>query len=252
VILDALKASDKDKVAAQYELYMRQLAPIIKQPFYHTVGNHDVFGWIGLPNPARPTELYGKRAYEKRLGPTYYSFNYKHCHFVALDSIGRTKDSVDGSAYYGVVDKVQLDWLRKDLSQITASTPVIMVTHIPTVNALGSIYGLKGDVVSTPSGEKAPKHQIANFPELFGEVLKGYNFKLALAGHYHTYEAIHWKTNQADALLVVGGSVCGEWWKGDRTIGPASWPEGFTVIQVDGEQFKPNYVAYGWKGTDEQ
>ncbi|MBI4832508.1 MAG: metallophosphoesterase, partial [Candidatus Lindowbacteria bacterium] len=245
VILDALKLNDEGKVAVQYDLYTNQLAPIIKKPFYHTLGNHDVFGWVGLPNPKPAPELYGKKGYEKYLGPTYYSFNYKHCHFVVLDSIGRTNDRAEGSTYYGFVDPAQLEWLRKDLSKVSTSTPIVIVTHIPTINALGSLYGLKSEVVTTPSGDPAPKHQVQNFAQLLGETLKGYNFKLALAGHYHTYEEIHWHDNQHDALFVVGGSICGEWWKGDRTVGAASWPEGFTVVKVNGQEFKPSYAPYG-------
>lgn len=251
IVLDALKA-DQETAQKQYDLYVNKLEPLITAPFYHTLGNHDVFGWLSLPNPNPEPPLYGKKMYEKYFGPRYYSFNYKHCHFVVLDSIALGRPLPKEATYYGFIDQAQLDWLKQDLKEIAPSQPVIVVTHIPTINALSSLYGLKSEVAATPAGDIVLKHQVSNFPQLFGEVLKGYNFKLALAGHYHTYEEVHWQTNAHNALFVVGGSVCGEWWKGDRRIGFASWPEGFTLIKVDGERFDVSYVSYGWKGEEEQ
>ncbi|RJP23742.1 MAG: hypothetical protein C4520_05685 [Candidatus Abyssobacteria bacterium SURF_5] len=251
IILDALR-TDQGLAQKQYELYLNELAPLIHAPFYHTIGNHDVFGWISMPNPRPVPPLYGKKMYEAYFGPRYYSFNYDHCHFVVLDSVARGKLLNGEISYFGFVDHAQLNWLRKDLKHIDRSQPVVIVTHIPTVNALASVYGLKRELAVTPAGDTVPKHQIMNFAELFGEILRGYNFKLALAGHYHTYEMIHWKTNLYDALFVVGGSVCGEWWKGDHAIGYESWPEGYTLIEVDGERFMPSHISYGWKGENER
>ncbi|UCD56451.1 MAG: metallophosphoesterase, partial [Candidatus Hydrogenedentota bacterium] len=87
IILDALKLSDDALAQRQYELYKDQLVSLIKSPFYHALGNHDVFGWLASPGPDRVSPLYGKKMYEKYFGPAYYSFDYKHCHFVVLDSI---------------------------------------------------------------------------------------------------------------------------------------------------------------------
>lgn len=45
IIFDALALSDEEKGREQYDFYTKSLAPIIKSPFYHALGNHDVFGW---------------------------------------------------------------------------------------------------------------------------------------------------------------------------------------------------------------
>ena len=252
IIFDGLRAPDQKIVREQYDLYGSHLLPLIGAPFYHTLGNHDIFGWTGLPDPDPVPRLYGKEMYKKYFGPTYYSFNYEHCHFVVLDSLGRAKNEAGQTAYYGSIDDAQLEWLRKDLSEVERSSPIIIVTHIPTINALGSLYGLRTEIVLTPDGERTAKHQVHNFQQLFGDVLKGYNLKLALAGHYHTFERIYWKDSNHDALFVVGGSICGEWWKGDRVVGYSSWPEGFTLIKVDGNEFDVSYIPYGWSGVEEQ
>ncbi len=245
IISDALKTSDERLAEQNFKLYKSQLAPIIKSPFFHDVGNHDVFGWVALPEPKPVPRLYGKKMYEKYFGPTYYSFNYKQCHFVVLDSISRTKTDTGDTTYFGFIGPTEIEWLRKDLAEIDRSRPVIMVSHIPTINALGSCFGINNEVVSMPWGDKTLKHQIANLQELLGDVFNGYNFKLALAGHYHTFEEVHWKDNMHDCMFVVGGSICGDWWKGDRAVGRISWPRGYTVIKVNGEHFDVSYVPLG-------
>ena len=252
IIFDAMRASEQSAAESQYKLYKNRLAPIIESPFYHAIGNHDVFGWISLQDSDPPPPLYGKKMYNKYFGPTYYSFNYEHCHFVVLDSIGKIKGESGGTTYHGFIDTVQLEWLRKDLAQVSRATPIVIVTHIPMINALASLFGLKSEVVIMPDGERIPKHQVYRFSRLLGGTLKGYNLKLVLAGHYHSYEEVHWKTSEHNALFVVGGSVSGEWWKGDHSAGASSWPEGFTLVEVDGEKFETSYIPYGWKGTEEQ
>lgn len=252
VIFDALKTSDENAVEGQYKLYKSQLAPVIKSPFYHTIGNHDVFAWAAPSDTDPIPPLYGKAMFKKYFGPTYYSFNYGRCHFVVLDSIGRTKTEAGETTYHGFIDDVQVEWLRKDLAAVGKEKPIIIVTHIPMINALASLFGTKSEVVPGPDGERTPKHQIHNLALVLGDVLRGYNFKLALAGHYHTFEEVHWKSNEHDTRFIVGGSICGEWWKGDHRLGLSSWPEGFTLIEVDGEKFAASYIPYGWKGTEEQ
>ena len=252
VVFDAMKAADEKLAENQYSLYKNSLAPIIKSPFYHTIGNHDVFGWTAMPEPNPVPPLYGKRMFNKYFGPSYYSFNYKHCHFIVLDSIGRTEGEDGEPTYHGFVDETQIEWLRKDLAAVDRERPIIIVTHIPMINALASLFGLKGEVVPLPGGGTTPKHQIHGFARLLGDALRGYNFKLALAGHYHTFEEVHWKSNECDAVFIVGGAICGGWWKGDHRVGLSSWPEGFTMVEVDGQKFTASYISYGWKGTEEQ
>ena len=252
IIFDAIRTADAEKAKAQYGLYKNELAPIVKSPFYHSMGNHDIFAWVALPDPEPVPLLYGKEMFKKYFGPTYYSFNYKHCHFVVIDSLGKIRAESGETTYHGSVDTAQLEWLKKDLAAIDSDTPIIIVSHIPMINALASLFGTKSELVTRPDGTKVPKHQVQNLARILGEVLRGRNFKLALAGHYHTFEEVRWKSNEHDTRFVVGGSICGEWWKGDHRLGLSSWSEGFTLMHVDGENFAASYIPYGWKGTEEQ
>jgi len=248
VILDGKKA---ELAEAQFELYTSELAPLIKAPFYHSVGNHDVVGWVGPPDPD-PSPMYGKGMFKKYFGPTYYSFNYGHCHFIVLDSIARIETESGEATYHGSVDNAQIEWLKKDLATVPSEAPIILVTHVPMINALASLFGTKDELVPGPEGEQIPKHQVYGFARLLGITLKGRNLKLALAGHYHTFEEVRWLSNEHDTRFIVGGSICGEWWKGDHRLGLASWPEGFTKIEVEGDKFFADYIPYGWIGTEER
>jgi hypothetical protein len=252
IIFDAIKTVDAEKAEAQYGLYKNELAPIIKSPFYHSIGNHDVFAWVASPDPDPVPLLYGKEMFKKYFGPAYYSFNYRHCHFVVIDSLGKTKTESGEATYHGFVDDIQLEWLKKDLDAVENKTPIIIVSHIPMINALASMFGTRSEIVPGPDGKRTPKHQIHNLAPILGEILRGRNFRLALAGHYHTFEEIHWKSNEHDTRVIVGGSICGRWWKGDHKLGLSSWSKGFTLMHVDGEDFAASYVPYGWKGTEEQ
>ena len=169
-----------------------------------------------------------------------------------LDSIARIETEPGETTYHGSIDKVQIEWLKNDLAVVGKEKPIIIVTHVPMINALASLFGLKSEVVSLPDGQRVSKHQVHGTARLLGDALRGYNFKLALAGHFHTFEEVHWKSNEHDTRFIVGGAVCGGWWKGDNRVGLSSWPEGFTTIEVDGNDFAASYVSYGWQGTEEQ
>jgi 3',5'-cyclic-AMP phosphodiesterase len=76
-------------------------------------GNHDHYGIIRSRSHADPANpLYNRGMYRQYFGPDYYSFTYGGVHFIGLNTI-----SPDDSAYYGDVDSVQMEWLKRDLSR---------------------------------------------------------------------------------------------------------------------------------------
>ena len=74
------------KLRAQWEDLRRHIAKL-EMPFFHVVGNHDIWtGFTGM-SPARQTSI---DMWKEYCGPnTYYDFVYKRCHFVCLDSMDR-------------------------------------------------------------------------------------------------------------------------------------------------------------------
>ena len=65
----------------------RERTAKLEMPFFHVVGNHDI--WTGFKGmtPARQQSI---DMWKEQFGTnTYYSFTYKGCHFVCLDSMER-------------------------------------------------------------------------------------------------------------------------------------------------------------------
>jgi 3',5'-cyclic-AMP phosphodiesterase len=84
---------------------------------YYVPGEHDLYD---------KGKLYRERYGKGTRGAGWYSFDYKGAHFVGLVNVA-------GVAHgdLGVLGKDQLDWLKKDLAGLTASTPVVVFAHIP-------------------------------------------------------------------------------------------------------------------------
>jgi hypothetical protein len=60
------------------------------------------------------------------LGPDFYSFSYGGIHFIGLNSV-----DYNDLWYYGNIDSLQLDWIKRDVSGIDKSTPIVTFNHIP-------------------------------------------------------------------------------------------------------------------------
>ena len=88
----------------------------LQAPFFYCPGNHDVFA----PVPRRIyTGLHGVN------GRTYYSFNYRGCHFAVLDStIWHTRQDADAG-------KAELQWLRQDLAAARPALHTFVFVHHP-------------------------------------------------------------------------------------------------------------------------
>ena len=187
-------------------------------PAYFTIGNHDRFyTFNGQADPA------GFKMFQKYLGETYYSFDYKGVHFIVINSVQR--DSVH--RYF--VNDEQFEWLKNDLSAIGANTPLVVSTHVP----FQSLY------YPAVEGRIIPTDMFENYKEVW-DLLLNYNLKIILQGHQHLHEELFVK----DTWFLTGGAVSGGWWRGEfhRT------QEGYLHVSVDAEEkFSWNYVDYGWE-----
>ncbi len=97
----------------------------LEMPFFHVVGNHDI--WTGFKGmtPARQNsidvwkELFGTN--------TYYNFTYKGCHFVCLDSM-------DIHNYYPPREPLsqrQLDWAAGEIERHADARWTFIFMHKP-------------------------------------------------------------------------------------------------------------------------
>lgn len=103
---------------------------------YHVMGEHDYYLDLG-------------HYWETLFGPQHYSFDHKGVHFVVLNSIltyddwtynrwptaeqrmleMADLDNPNGSPF--MVGDKQREWLKQDLSKISKTTPIVIISHSP-------------------------------------------------------------------------------------------------------------------------
>lgn len=88
-------------------------------PVFHIPGEHDMLDEGG-------GKAYLARYGKGTLGSGWYSFDHGGVHFVALVNVANLQPG--GMGHLGAD---QLDWLKKDLGSLSASTPLVVFTHIP-------------------------------------------------------------------------------------------------------------------------
>ena len=227
LIMDALGQSF-GRADSLYNLYQTML-PLFKMPVYNTMGNHEVFGLYEDSGIPTSHEEFGKKMFKNRLGKgkTYHSFDHKGWHFIILDGIDFTPER----HYYGHVDSLQMYWLKNDLSEVDAGTPIVISTHIP-------LFSVFGQMRNGPNFAMSESSVITNALDVIKE-FDGHNLKLVLQGHLHMVEEIRYR----NTTYITGGAVSGGWWKGPRD----GFPEGFTVVDVNGNDFSWQYETYGWQ-----
>jgi 3',5'-cyclic AMP phosphodiesterase CpdA len=113
----------------------------------------------------------GNKEFLKRYGKGtqglgWYSFDHKGVHFVGLVNVANTK-SGSGDGGLGIIGNDQLEWLKKDLSGLKDSVPVVVFAHVP----LWAVYEKWG--WGTKDSEQAL------------ELLKRFGSVTVLNGHIH-------------------------------------------------------------------
>ncbi|MBQ7750041.1 MAG: calcineurin-like phosphoesterase C-terminal domain-containing protein [Bacteroidales bacterium] len=213
---------------------------------YHTMGNHD-------NDFSRPDDFDKEQPYRDILAPTYYSYNIGKIHYVVLDDIdysgvpASTKDAsgkiqTDHRGEYTTnVTQDQLDWLKKDLSYVSKSTPIILSAHAPVyrpngVNAWkaglsGRTYGATADLASVLSG-----YTVHYFT---GHTHKIFNYDNLSSGKFFEHNA---------------GSVCGSWWWSGHYVSGINLaqdgaPGGYTVLSVKGTNLSWVYKSTSYPET---
>lgn len=111
--------SDPAIVRTQW-LEVEQMIARLDAPFYYVPGNHDV----KLQKPGAPAT--GLTTYTARhgvRGKSYYSFDYRECHFLILNS----PTAADDQAF---CDE-QLEFIRHDLAHAKGARHTFVFTHYP-------------------------------------------------------------------------------------------------------------------------
>lgn len=229
LIYDALEKG-YGRADSLYRLY-EETTQRSRVPIHNTMGNHEIFGLYASSGVDTAHPEYGKRMYEKRIGPRCHSFHHKGWHFIILDSVSETEER----NYVGRVDSAQIAWLKNDLDSLNPDVPIVVATHIPFITSMTQLR--MGSL--EPNSEHAVIRNSKEVLELFAER----NLKLVLQGHLHFLEDLFVmdKTH-----FLTGGAVSARWWRGPRD----GLEEGFVVIHVRGNEFSWEYVDYGWEAQE--
>jgi hypothetical protein len=222
LIRDALRVPETEATRL-YQLFATEIKKT-KALVWYIPGNHEIFGierHLSLVSQQHP--LYGRKMYHHYLGPDYYSFNYGGIHFIGLNSV-----EFEDLWYYGRIDSIQLEWLKKDVATVSPSTPIITFQHIPFFSGGFSMMPFEEDgpgrSVVRERGVLQYRHIVSNAQDVF-MIMKNHNYPLALAGHYHFqqnffFEGLSTRFEQTAAVV------------GPTNEGNIQMPSGITVYHV--------------------
>jgi Icc protein len=102
--------------AAEFDTAEQIIKGVKIDRVFYVPGEHDT----ALDDGVSYRERFGKGT----LGGGWYSFDHKGVHFVGLNNCVK----IDAM---GALGPQQLDWMKKDLSGLSASTPIVVFAHIP-------------------------------------------------------------------------------------------------------------------------
>ena len=196
-------------------------------PVFHTMGNHD--------NEMECSgDIDKARRYIHTVAPTYYSFNLGQVHVIVLDDMdftGVPEGQSHRSEYHKNLTPDEIEWLRKDLSYVDPSQPIIVTAHESLAVPDGLVW--KEEL----NGADIDK-------STFLEMFSGYNVRM-ITGHTHSI----FNRRHNDTFIEHNyGAVCGTWWwSGYLTpgihIGQEGSPGGFGVFEIDGTAITHYYQA---------
>lgn len=228
-VFDSLKAT-KDRVELQWDLWHEVWKQENSLQIEYCIGNHDCWGMGEKSDP-----LYGKKyALDKmHLSNPYRSFDKAGWHFIVLDSI---QPKADGSWYTTRLDDEQFAWLEQDLMKTPATTPVIVMSHVPILSAA---------VLATAKSQGEQGYNLgggmmhSDADRIITLFNKHKNVKLCLSGHIHLSDQVVYD----GVTYISNGAVSGNWWKGINH----ETANGYAMVNLyDDGSFENEYVPYGW------
>jgi 3',5'-cyclic-AMP phosphodiesterase len=107
----------------EFDTLAESLKSLKTDRIFYVPGEHDVLNDNG--------EIFHERFGKGTQGDGWYSFDQKGVHFIGLVNVLNLK--AGGLGYLG---PDQLAWLKKDVSNLKSSTPIVVFAHIP----LWSVY----------------------------------------------------------------------------------------------------------------
>ncbi len=203
---------------------------------FHVMGNHD-------NDPYKANDFDAEAPFKQIIGPSYYSFNIGKVHYVVLDDIqyintGGSQGVVGSRNYTEVVSTEQLNWLAKDLAEVTdKSTPIIVALHTPVYSL--SVNG---------SGQAVKSTDLTNAASLTS-ALNAFSNVTFISGHTHVNYTVEIASNMVEHNMAA---VCATWWwtgasgyAGNHICTDGS-PGGYGIFEINDKNIKYSYKGIGY------
>lgn len=233
VIMDAL-LPDKATVRNQFDAWNRVVKAECSLPVQYAIGNHDIWG----PDAAKADGAWGKAWIidELKLPGRYYSFDKNGWHFIVLDSV---QAKPNGSWYTTRIDDEQLAWLKADLTKTPATTPTLILSHVPILTA--TVFDFAQPVPGVDGRMSVIDGLIvANALDLTTLFSAHPNVKACLSGHTHLLDQVVYN----NVSYFCNGAVSGNWWKTDTH---RQTKAGFALFDLyDDGTVERQYMPYSW------
>ncbi len=204
-----------------YDDYL-DITASVKAPTFNVIGNHDY----------DQTTLFdsslGNMFFETYIGPDNYSFNIGKIHYVLLNDIVYDRPSADKRYRSGLEDKT-LRWLEEDLKFVPESSTIVLCMH-------------------SQMFKKKTSHSTKNVNyDNYLALLKKYRQVYSWAGHNHDNYSYNYKGKGFDrdniySILVARSTGA---LRLNKYLGSDGTPQGYVVVDVDGEDFSWYYKSVG-------
>jgi len=209
---DTIYAADygdikRKRVLEQWDIWKTLRGEFSEYDVFSCLGNHDM--WWAAPD--KSDAMYGKDYVVKQLDipRRYYSFDRKGWHFIVLDS---------NNEKAGSLDKLQREWLEKDLEKLPSRSPVVVLSHYPILGVCTILDG----------GNHTDSKYITKL--FYKHKDKKIN---CFSGHVHLLDVA--KYNSVN--YFCNGALCGFWWEdGNENSAGKYWyketPPGYAIIDL--------------------
>lgn len=210
-------------------------------PLFTLPGNHD---YDGKAVAGDSTHFVASRPYVETYGPRYYSFNIGKEHYVVLENINFKNTPVNESKLEGILGKLdyteefnaeELDWLEKDLANISPETHIVVAMHSPV---------FKEDKISGIAELNLKRESTQRFLD----ILKPYGKVTFLSGHTHRQRRLDVPTDRGNITDHNLQSTCGAiWWNSslkDANIAFDGNAVGFKLFEIEGDSVSWRFVPY--------
>ena len=214
----------------------KNLVALSTMQIYPVIGNHDHdYKAVG-----DNTDFDSAASWRTTMGPNYYSMDIGKVHYLFVDDVFyRSDGTIDGRQTIESIPDYQMDWIRTDLSHVSAVTPLVVSLHVPLHGWSWNGYFWNA------ANRSAQYNELRELFERFEEVH-------IYSGHSHTSEFFDAKsqglsnTNMTERKVpAVGGSIWRTRTVRDYTITIDGVPGGYDIFEVDGQSIKWRFKAIG-------